>query len=79
MSPDELQDSSTPTDELRAAWEDGDTIPELATVLRDQERLSPVQLVELCLIDQSYRWRTPEPVRVEDYLAACPRIAKRLE
>ena len=38
--------------------------------------LSAGQVVELCLTDQAFRWRTAEPMRVEDYLALCPPIAR---
>lgn len=79
MSPDELRDSSVLADELRAAWEAGDAIPDLAVLLCGSGGLSAEQLTELCLTDQSYRWRTPEPLRVEDYLAACPAIARQPE
>jgi hypothetical protein len=66
-------------DRLQAAWESGDTIPDLAVFLRDGEGLSAEQMLELCLLDQSYRWRLDKPLQVEDYLSLYPTLAEQPE
>jgi len=76
MCRDDGCDFSVLAGRLRSIWEGGETIPQLAAMLRGSGQLAPEELLELCLIDQSYRWRTPEALRVEDYLALCPVVAE---
>jgi eukaryotic-like serine/threonine-protein kinase len=64
-------------DRLLAAWESGDTIPDPAVFLCDG--LSAEQMLELCLLDQSYRWRLDKPLQVEDYLSLYPALAEQPE
>lgn len=64
---------------LLAIWEAGQTIPDLPLLLPASDVISLEELVELCLIDQAFRWRTAEPWRVEDYLALAPRISQDQE
>lgn len=75
MPSDDPQDFSVLADALEAAWGSGER-PDLAELVRGGRGLSAAQLAELCLTDQAFRWRTAEPLRVEDYLALCPGIAQ---
>jgi len=79
MSRNDQRDFSVLAGQLRNVWESGETLPPLSAILRGSGQLAPEELLELCLIDQSHRWRTPDPLRVEDYLALCPMIAQRPE
>lgn len=65
--------------ELLAAWEAGQSTPSLDRFFPASGALLPEELVELCLIDQAFRWRTDGPLRVEDYLARYPQIAQDQE
>ncbi len=73
MSSDDTQDFALLANALTAAWEAGE-LPDFADLLHGGRGLSAGQLTELCLTDQAFRWRTSEPLRVEDYLALCPPI-----
>ena len=42
---------------LLEAWQLGETIPDLPTLVGG-EQLAADELAELCLTDQSFRWRT---------------------
>lgn len=79
MPADNTRDFSVLADELLAAWDTGQTIPDLSVLLRGSGTLSPEDVAELCLTDQPFRWRTAEPLRVEDYLALCPAMAQQPE
>jgi eukaryotic-like serine/threonine-protein kinase len=73
------QDFSGLADRLVAIWEAGDTVPDLSAFLRDCGGFPAEQVVELCLIDQPFRWRTAKPLRVEEYLASHPALAEHPE
>lgn len=74
MYRNESSDSSELIDELRTVWEHAETVPDLASLLRRTRQLTPEEMLDFCLIDQSYRWRTAAPLTVEDYLVLCPAL-----
>jgi hypothetical protein len=53
------QDFSGLADRLVAIWESGDTVPDLSLFLRNCGGFTAEQVVELCLIDQSFAGARP--------------------
>ncbi len=79
MASDAPNDSGELAKRLLTAWESGDTVPDPASFLIGCEGCSPDEILELCLIDQSFRWRSDKPLRVEEYLGFHPALAEHPE
>ena len=61
--------------EFAVLWETGDTPPDVFAFLRDVPDPTHQDRLAVLLVDQSYRWRTEQPLSVEEYLAAFPELA----
>jgi WD40 repeat protein/tRNA A-37 threonylcarbamoyl transferase component Bud32 len=74
MDPSESSECDKLVDEIQMVWEQSPTNPDLASLLNRSRPLTPPEWLEVCLVDQSYRCRTDQPLRVEDYLLHCPSL-----
>ena len=75
MDSNESSELSEPIAALQAAWQRSSTGPDLESLLRRMHDLTPQQLLDICLVDQMYRFHTQAPLRVEDYLRLCPALS----
>ncbi len=62
-------------DQLAALWESNDSPPDVFVFLKRNPHAPVAQLVAALLKDQQYRWKTKQPLLVEDYLAGLPDLA----
>ena len=67
--------SSVVLDRFVSLWEQGEGGPDLSEFLRQAEPLSPRELTDILLVDQSFRWRSGCPRPVEEYFSAWPQTA----
>lgn len=58
-------------DEFSRLWSSGSP-PDVVSFLQGHEQSSIDDKLGVALVDQAYRWKTPSPLLVEDYVAACP-------
>jgi WD40 repeat protein/tRNA A-37 threonylcarbamoyl transferase component Bud32 len=67
-----------PAQRLEQLWADGQR-PDLGHFLGGQADLAPIVVAAAVQVDQSYRWRTGEKPRAEDYLRRYPILEKDAE
>ena len=56
-------------------WETGGCPPDVFTFLRNHENPEAAHILEVLLKDQKHRWRSDDPLKVEDYLAELPALS----
>jgi hypothetical protein len=78
MSEDTLQDNSAtePADLVEALWSSRGETPDLQRLLAEHPAWSARELRDALLLDQQFRWRTPQPWPTEEYLALIPQRAE---
>ena len=76
--PPEPATSTTPAAQFQALWLQGG-IPDLASFLESQSKLSNAELVAILRIDQAEHWRALDRQHSEAYLARFPAIANESE
>ncbi len=60
-------------------WADSADVPDIFLLLPQLGPLDPDQLLAVLLVDQQRRWKTENPLRVEDYLAGLPTLNGKAE
>lgn len=65
--------------EYRALWSISATPPDVVTFLRARQFDDAQQWLAVLRVDQKFRWRTPRPLLVEDYLSALPDLPPGVE
>jgi hypothetical protein len=78
MTEDTLQDRSAtePADLVEALWSSRCETPDLQRLLAEHPAWSARELRDALLLDQQFRWRTPQPWPTEEYLALIPQRAE---
>ena len=61
--------------QFEALWESSDSPPDVFAFLQQHDRSEASDILAILLQDQRRRWQTPQPLRVEDYLARFPSLA----
>ncbi len=56
------------------AWQPKQAMPDLGRFLLERSNAKPADKLAVILQDQRFRWRTPQPLRVEDYLQQVPEL-----
>ncbi len=64
-----------PAHTLRKLWESSSPPPDIFAFIERHDGHDPAALLALLQIDQQFRWKTDQPLRVEDYLARLPQLA----
>ena len=57
-----------------ALWESQESPPDVFAFVQQHSQASSTDKLQVLLKDQERRWRTDQPVRVEDYLARLPEL-----
>ena len=60
--------------QFAARWEMSDTPPDVVAFLRDAPDPAQKDKLAVLLVDQSHRWRTDQPLSVEEYLEVFPEL-----
>ncbi|HZL87244.1 MAG TPA: protein kinase, partial [Pirellulaceae bacterium] len=61
--------------QLTQLWQSGESTPDVFAFLNEHAGASAAEAVDVIVADQRSRWRTSQPLRVEDYLAKLPSLA----
>ena len=56
-------------------WESNDSAPDVFEFVEQHSDANAVDLLPVLLVDQSRRWKTDKPFKVEDYLQHLPSLA----
>ncbi len=62
-----------------ALWESSDSPPDVFSFIRHHNGAAIDDALAVLLKDQNYRWKTDDPLKVEDYLARLPDLASDLD
>lgn len=62
----------TPAEQFDALWNTNYSIPNVFAFLEQHAGIEPEQKLAVLRIDQKHRWKTDQPLLVEDYLARLP-------
>ena len=58
-----------------ALWESSDSPPDIFAFLEQHNGSDATDKLAVLLQDQQHRWKTDQPLKVEDYLARLPELA----
>ena len=61
--------------QFEALWESSNSPPDLFAFLEKHNGSDATEKIDVLLRDQQHRWKTDQPLEVEDYLARLPELA----
>ena len=68
-------DNESPAKQFSRFWERDEPLPDVFAFLRKAGDITRTQRLEVLLVDQYERWKSGNPLKVEDYLAEFPDVA----
>ncbi|MEZ6127570.1 MAG: protein kinase [Planctomycetaceae bacterium] len=69
----------TAEEEFQSLWKNGNEPPDIVAFLTQRQLKDVADWLAVLRTDQDYRWKTSEPLRVEDYLIRLPQLPQGVD